>query len=311
MGAWSILFLYCLARGWLFAACFASVGQLFGYRHFGVLVGAICIAGAAATLLVKPVVALSADQSGIGSFQAIDIFFVVVCIIWTLTFTAPDHFRFLRRLCSRDRVRREELVTELEEDMEDEADAVRTKVIIRKVRPGCGEAYKKCLEKLNRATVYHPGFLGSTVVEPLSQKDLTYITVIRFSGRGNMEAWNNGDVLKHFLQQVEVLTLWQSRKELRERPGSVVTVSLPAVHVSGWDGNPMKQFLGFLIVWLLNFLLSQGLGAVTDRVWLAGDAASWEAWGRQAALQLTSLALTFSFLRIVFGPQVLPKIKED
>ncbi|CAE8622858.1 unnamed protein product [Polarella glacialis] len=316
--------LYCVSRGWLFAGCFASVGLVFGYRHFGLLVGVICITGGAATLLVTPLVDWAlASASGSLPFWPIDIAFVASSLAWAVAYGLPP----LHAMCAKrsraavaDGVDSSHVLSEQLPDVE--SDSVLTKVITRKIRRGCYEQYKIHMLELNIAAEAHPGFLGltSTCVEPKKGQATIFVSVLRFQGLQQNLRWNESAALQLFTERISPLSDWSSKTQLAEPAGRALYVSLPSVDPSTWSSALGPQVAGLLLVWLLSSAAGFGFSsaacaaspATCELGALAPDGPIWPAsvaWS--AILNLSSLVLAFGVLSVALGPQVIPRLKDD
>jgi uncharacterized protein len=88
-----------------------------------------------------------------------------------------------------------------------------TVVVSHRVKPGQEAAFEDWLRGISRAALRFPGHQGFNVVRPADPARPEYVVFFRFDTFDHLEAWEESETRKQWLEAVESLTVHEPARE--------------------------------------------------------------------------------------------------
>jgi antibiotic biosynthesis monooxygenase (ABM) superfamily enzyme len=144
------------------------------------------------------------------------------------------------------------------------ANGVVTEVVTTYVKPGKDQEYQAWAEKIHQAEAEFPGYRGSYLQPPASQRQHYWTTLVRFATPEQLDRWLSSDVRKAFLHQHEELVQsWEHHRLPSSFSGWFPTDAATSESPSSWKQSMIVILMLFPIVMLEIRFLSPLLGGMS------------------------------------------------
>jgi len=156
------------------------------------------------------------------------------------------------------------------------ANGVVTEVVTTYVKPGKDHEYQAWAEKIHQAEAEFPGYRGSYLQPPASQRQHYWTTLVRFATPEQLDRWLGSDIRKAFLRQHEELVQsWEHHRLPSSFSGWFPTDAETSESPKTWKQSMIVILMLFPIVMLeIRFLSPLLRGVSTSPATFIGNVIS-------------------------------------